>query len=90
VRIATHNKDKTQKYAIKAVEKKKLKKDLHLLKRELVILKKIDHPNIVRFYETYQDEKYVYFVMELCTGGELLERIIKKGRLEETEVAKIM
>lgn len=29
--------------------------DLHLLRRELEILKGLDHPNIVRFYETYQD-----------------------------------
>jgi len=50
----------------------------------------MDHPNIIKFHEIYQDEKYVYFVMELCTGGELLERIATKGKLDEVEVANIM
>jgi len=55
-----------------------------------MILKRLDHPNIVKFYETYQDDKFFYLVMEYCSGGELLERIVEKGKLEEREVAKIM
>lgn len=44
---------------------------MELLKTELDILKNLDHPNIAKFYETYEDTKYVYFVMEYCNGGEL-------------------
>jgi len=67
-----------------------MKKDLYLLKRELQILRKLDHPNIIKFYETYQDERYFYLVMEYCSGGELLDRIAKEGRLSEKEVLNIM
>jgi len=31
----------------------------------------VDHPNIVRYYETYDEAKFIYLVMELCNGGEL-------------------
>jgi calcium-dependent protein kinase len=31
----------------------------------------VDHPNIVKYFETYDDKKFIYLVMELCTGGEL-------------------
>jgi len=35
----------------------------------------LDHPNIVKYYETYEDSKYLYLVMEYCSGGELLEKV---------------
>jgi len=44
-----------------------------MLKRELNILRNLDHPNVARFYETYEDEYYVHFVMEYCDGGDLCE-----------------
>lgn len=33
------------------------------------------HPNIIKIYEFYQDSKYFYIVSELCTGGELFEKL---------------
>lgn len=39
----------------------------------------MDHPNIVRFYEMYEDEMFIYLVMEHCKGGNLLERVLSKG-----------
>ena len=40
---------------------------------EVDLLKKADHPNIVKYFETYDDKHYLYLVMELCTGGELFD-----------------
>ena len=60
-----------------------IKNKIQIVKRELEILKKLDHPNIVKFYETYQDEKYLYFVMEYCSGGELFNQIIKRKHFSE-------
>ena len=42
------------------------------------ILKKLDHPNILKIYEFYQDERSFYIVSELCSGGELFDKIIEK------------
>jgi len=39
------------------------------------ILTKLDHPNIVKYYETYIDERYFYLVMEYIDGGELFNKI---------------
>ena len=38
---------------------------------EINIMKQVDHPNIVKMYESYEDEKYLYIVMELLSGGEV-------------------
>ena len=50
---------------------------------EVEMLRSLDHPNIVKYYETYEDaKKYLYLVMQFCKGGELFdsfERFEKKG-----------
>ena len=63
--------------AIKVMNKKKLKDHLDAIQEEVAILTKLDHPNIVKYYETYVDEKYIYLVMEYIDGGELFEKIAK-------------
>ena len=61
-----------------------------MFRSELEILKTLDHPNLIKFYETYQDQRFFHLVMEYCSGGELLERIVHKGHLNEEEANKIM
>jgi calcium-dependent protein kinase len=58
--------------------------------RELEILKTLDHPNIIKFYETYKDEKYYHLVMEYCSGGELMEKLAREGKINESMTRKIM
>ena len=53
-----------------------------MYKRELKALIRLDHPNIVKFYETYEDDMLVYFVMEYCGGGELFLKLIKRSILK--------
>ena len=65
--------------AIKSIAKETLKENVNMLKRELNILRNLDHPNVARFYETYEDEYYVHFVMEYCDGGDLSEQIYDKS-----------
>ena len=37
-----------------------------------------DHPNIMKIFEFYQDTRFFYIVNELCTGGELFDKILKE------------
>ena len=48
-----------------------------------------ENPNVVRIQSTYEDATSVHLVMELCEGGELFERIAKKGHHSEREAAKL-
>ena len=57
---------------------------------EVDILRKLDHPNILKLYEFYEDQRHFHLVMELCTGGELFDRIIDYGKFSETSAAIIM
>ena len=52
-------------------------KNLEKFRREIEILKKMDHPNIIKLYEVYESERSLYLVMEECKGGEIFDRIIQ-------------
>lgn len=72
--------DPNQQLAIKAIDKRKLTiEEVNEIDDEIFLLTKCDHANIVNYYETYDDPKYIYLCMELCTGGELIETIAKRG-----------
>ena len=49
-----------------------------------------DHPHILKVFECYQDKNNFYIVTELCSGGELFERIVKAGSLSEKKASKVM
>ncbi|GAA0146793.1 non-receptor serine/threonine protein kinase [Lithospermum erythrorhizon] len=80
-------------YACKTIPKKKLicKEDYDDVWREIQIMHHLsEHPNVVRIQGTYEDVLYVHIVMELCAGGELFDRIVKKGHYSEREAAKLI
>ncbi|OMJ68736.1 hypothetical protein SteCoe_33732 [Stentor coeruleus] len=60
------------------------------LGQEIEILRMIDHPNIVKVYEYFEDEKCFYITMEFCMGGELFDKISTKEKLSESTVCDIM
>ena len=51
--------------------------NLEKFKREIEILRNIDHPNIIKLYEIYESSHNYYLIMEECKGGELFDRIIE-------------
>mmetsp|Transcript_109821 Transcript_109821/g.307056 ORF Transcript_109821/g.307056 Transcript_109821/m.307056 type:complete len:560 (+) Transcript_109821:96-1775(+) len=59
-------------------------------RREVSIMKSLEHPNIVRLHDTYEETECVYLAMELCRGGELFDRIIALGHLSERQAARVM
>jgi len=87
VRVATH-KATNQTRAIKII--KKADQDQEKFFLEVDILTKISHPNIMRIFEFYEDSKHFYIVSELCSGGELFEKISEKGQFTEKEAAQLM
>ena len=46
---------------------------------ETNIIRELDHPNVIKMYETFEDSDNVYLVMELCEGGELFYKVEEKG-----------
>eukprot|EP00347_Sterkiella_histriomuscorum_P023969 403332760 len=58
--------------------------------QEVTLLKQMDHPNILKLYEVYQDDARFYVVTELCEGGELFDEIIKRNHFSEKDAAEIM
>jgi calcium-dependent protein kinase len=54
------------------------------------ILKNLDHPNIVKLYELFEDEKNYYLVTEHCSGGELFDRIKSMNYFSEKKAADLM
>jgi len=69
-------------YAIKSIRKAKVSK-IEVLKREIEILKEVKHPHIIELVEVFEDERYLHLITELCTGGELFDRIIAKTQSAE-------
>jgi len=80
------NIDTGQMRAVKTIAKN-LVKNPEQFREEMAIMKLLDHPNIVRLYETFEDQRNVYLVLELCTGGELFDRIVSDGKFTEQAAA---
>ena len=65
-------------------------KDKEIFATEVQLLKKLDHPNIIKLYEVYETEKTIYLVTEVCEGGELFYTIVEKKYMTESQTAVIM
>ena len=86
VHVVEHKERKGQKYALKSVNLKKLDPaQLKELRNEVALLKKLDHPHIVRLYECYETDKSMDLILELMEGGDLHDAYHKKPK-EFTEV----
>lgn len=79
------------KVAIKCIKKNTIEgNDMIMLKREIEIMKSLDHPHILELYEVFENDEEVYLVMELVEGHEVYENIIIKGRYTEKEARHII
>lgn len=77
--------------AIKALDRSALTSESRdRIRREIEILKELDHPNIIRIIEVVEDERHINIVQELCQGGELFDRIVKNKRFSEDLAAGYM
>ncbi|PKA49496.1 CDPK-related protein kinase [Apostasia shenzhenica] len=82
---------KGQRVAVKVIPKAKMTTSISIedVRREVKILKALSgHENLVQFYDAYEDIENVYIIMELCEGGELLDKILSRGGKYSEEDAK--
>ena len=87
------NKEDNKKYAIKIYDKSKLTDTNRQksVRREIKLLQRMNHPNIVKIYEAFETESNVYLVMENISGGSLHSYLKSKPnrRLEEEDAKRI-
>ena len=81
VYLAVHKKTKV-KYAIKAIDKLNLENSMEKtsFNREVEIMYKLDHPNIVKLYSHFEDSKYCYLIMQYLPNGNAYDLLIKSGK----------
>jgi len=80
-----------KKYAVKCISKKLIdKKEMNLLEREIDIMQKLQHPNIIQLVEVIDTSDTLYLVLEFASGGELFDAVVQKGSYSEAEAARII
>jgi calcium/calmodulin-dependent protein kinase I len=58
------------------------------LQTEVDILSQLDHPNVLKIFEIFDEDDCIYLVLELLAGGELFDRIVEKESYSEKEAAE--
>jgi len=75
-------------YAVKKLFKHSLLRSSRPLS-EINLLRTLHHPSLVPLFQIYEDPECVYLIMEYCEGGELFDRVVRSGWLEEKIVKMI-
>ena len=93
VRLYRDKNDHQILYAIKTLKKKNIPKyEFNLLKSEVEILSELDHPNIVNYFGTFEDNFYIHIVMEYLKGYDLFKVISIKNytKFDENDMSIII
>jgi Ca2+-binding EF-hand superfamily protein len=91
VKLGVHKKTK-EKVAIKIIKKESMNStDVELVKGEIDIMKLCRHPNIVTLFDHFENNDYIFIIMEFLSGGDLEEHLLKtKFKISEEKAANIM
>uniref|UniRef100_K7FT23 Doublecortin like kinase 3 n=1 Tax=Pelodiscus sinensis TaxID=13735 RepID=K7FT23_PELSI len=76
-----------QNYAMKIVDKSKLKGKEDMMENEILIIKSLSHPNIVSLIDVYETEAEIYLILEYVPGGDLFDAIIESVKFTEHDAA---
>lgn len=94
-KLCTH-KQNGSTHAVKIISKSKftyIENKRHFfqeMRNEIRIMRQAKHRNIITLHEVFEDEMTLYLVMELCTGGELFDRIQERGNYSEKDAAEVL
>jgi len=79
-------------YACKVINKKLMEGREYMVRNEIAVLKRVSsgHPNIVTLHDYFETSHNLYLVFDLCTGGELFDRICAKGNYYENDAAELV
>lgn len=85
-------KNSGEERAVKCLSKARVKKNggLEMLENEITFMKSMDHPNIVKLFDVFEDSHSVRLVMNLFKGGELLDHIAEGSGLTEKAISNVM
>ena len=93
VLLVQHNKTQAQ-YAIKAIDKRNKAniQEKPYFRREIEIMYRIHHPNVVKLFGHFEDNTYCYFIMEYIPGGNIYSYVPKNGirTINTQQVASII
>jgi len=90
VRVCVHRESGAQR-AVKVLRKAHMDEDeKRMFFNEINILKDLDHPNILKMYEFFEDEKRYYIVTDICKGGELFDEIVARQKFTERDASMLM
>ena len=81
------NKETGNVYACKKMNKKKIK-NKEQFKTEIDLLRATDHPNIIKLYDIFEDNSYIYLIMEECNGGEFFDSLAKRAKEKQMYTEK--
>ena len=85
--VRVEHKETKQPYAIKMI---KVRGGKDSFESEVAVLRKVKHDYIVQLYEVFECPERIYLVMELATGGELLDRIVCRGSFTEHDATRVL
>ena len=85
---AYHN-DLSQIYALKEINISVHRKNIDRFREEIFLMNKLEHPNILKLYDTIENENYIYLILEYCDNGDL-KHFLKKRPMKERKVREFM
>nr|XP_007970007.2 serine/threonine-protein kinase DCLK3 [Chlorocebus sabaeus] len=76
-----------QAYAMKIIDKSRLKGKEDMVDSEILIIQSLSHPNIVKLHEVYETDTEIYLILEYVQGGDLFDAIIESVKFPEPDAA---
>ncbi|KAM3128248.1 hypothetical protein pb186bvf_019667 [Paramecium bursaria] len=74
--------------AIKVIHKPSIKQK-ERIENELRTMEVLDHPHVIRVFETYEDEENIYIVLEICSGGDIFDKVLELGNFNQNDALTI-